>query len=344
MTLQFKTSRVIGTAIALTIAAGAAGAQATGTPATGSTGPMTGTMTGTMQDSTRRTQQGTTGSTRVRKDGAMQVRRDTATSSTGAMTTPSTTGTTGTVTDSSASVSGSVSGSTTSGAMIDSSMSTSTSTSTSTTTSTTTTTTTESGGDVPPMRAGSLRFGNGLYLGVQGGTNFPQNRINDFYEAGYGAGLQLGWDPTTSPLGLRVNANWNRFNGRDIANQRIGGLNYNVDLPNSDLYSAFADAKLRLPFGRFLGATSGLYAVGGGGVSYFRNYATFTNTTGINTGGNAVNTFNAEDATQFALNGGGGVSWGIGNVSLFVEGRYVRVFTEGPRTDFIPVSIGLTFH
>jgi hypothetical protein len=201
-----------------------------------------------------------------------------------------------------------------------------------------------SGQTQPPMGR-VTRFGNGLYFGVQGGANFPQNEINSYYETGYGAGAQLGWDPATSPLGLRVNAMWNRLNGKDLQNTTVNGVRYQADLQNADLYSTFADAKLRLPFGRFLGATSGLYAVGGAGVTYFRNYTNFTTTTGINPAVNSpVNAFNTEDKTQFALNGGGGLSFGVGAVSLFVEGRYVRVFTEGARTDYIPVTLGITFH
>jgi hypothetical protein len=195
---------------------------------------------------------------------------------------------------------------------------------------------------VPPARV--TRFGNGLYFGVQGGANFPQNEINSYYETGYGAGAQIGWDPGSSPLGLRVNAMWNRLNGRDLQSTTINNVRYEADLNNADLYSVFGDAKLRLPFGRFLGATSGLYAVGGAGVTYFRNYVDFTNTTGINPGTNVVRTFNGEDRTQFALNGGGGLSFGVGAVSLFAEGRYVRVFTQGARTDYVPVTIGITFH
>jgi hypothetical protein len=225
--------------------------------------------------------------------------------------------------------------------MRDTSMSTST-----TTTTTTTTSTSASSGTLeqqPPARV--TRFGNGLYFGLQGGANFPQNEINSYYETGYGAGAQIGWDPGSSPLGLRVNGMWNRLNGKDLLNQTVNGVRYNADLPNADLYSVFGDAKLRLPFGRFLGATSGLYAVGGGGVTYFRNYNNFTNVTGINPARNSpVNAFNTEDKTQFALNGGGGLSFGVGAVSLFVEGRYVRVFTEGARTDYIPVTLGITFH
>ena len=348
MTIRFMTTRAIGAAIALTISAGAAAAQ---TPTTSrdttmrdSTGMRSGTM-GTMQDSTRRststsTSSGTTTPSRVRKDGysatsgstgGMQVRKET-TSSTGEVMqrpAPAPVATPDPAEPAPAPTS----------STMDSSM-----TSTSSTTTTTSTTTVENTVDVQPPAARMTRFGNGLYFGVQGGANFPQNEINSYYETGYGAGAQLGWDPANSPLGLRVNGMWNRLNGRDLQNATINNIRYQADLNNADLYSVFGDAKLRLPFGRFLGATSGLYAVGGAGVTYFRNYVDFTNTTGINPGNNVVRTFNAEDRTQFALNGGGGLSFGVGAVSLFAEGRYVRVFTQGARTDYVPVTIGITFH
>lgn len=304
MTMRFMTSRAIGAAIALTISAGAASAQAP---------------TPTPQDTTRRSE-----TMPVRKDGSttpMPVRKETT-------STPAPAPAPVTPAPAPAPVA------------VDTTPRVDTTTAV---TTTTTTTTVESTGEVlPPAR--TTRFGNGFYFGVQGGANFPQNEINDFYETGYGAGAMLGWDPVSSPIGLRVNANWNRLNGADLLNRTVNGIRYEADLPDADLYSVFGDAKLRLPFGRFLGATSGLYAVGGGGVTYFRNYNDFGAVTGTPAGNSVINAFNNEDVTKFSLNGGGGLSFGVGNVSLFVEGRYVRVFTQGRDTDYVPVTVGLTFH
>ncbi len=102
------------------------------------------------------------------------------------------------------------------------------------------------------------------------------------------------------------------------------------------------------------GLLSGLYAVGGGGVYYFRNYTNTLNITtnpgtagGVgqgNQGGSVTNVFNAEDKTQFGANVGGGIQFGIGNASLFVESRYVRIFTPNRNTDMVPVAAGLTFN
>jgi hypothetical protein len=211
-------------------------------------------------------------------------------------------------------------------------------------TTTSTTTTTVSTGEIP-MEPQTKRFGNGFYVGLAGGASFPQNELNRVYKSGLNIEVPIGWDPTNSPLGLRLNLGYNRLRADDRFDfsQSNNGAG---TLKDPQLFQGVLDAKLRLPFGRFLGATSGLYAVGGGGVYYFRNY---TNTVGLTTtgntnGGSVTNTFNTEDKARFGANVGGGISWGLGRTSLFVESRYVRVFTPNTDSDYVPVMLGLTFH
>jgi hypothetical protein len=199
----------------------------------------------------------------------------------------------------------------------------------------------------PPMGQRTGRFGNGVYFGLAAGANFPQNNINNVYDPGFNAGAQLGWDPANGPIGLRLNVTYNQLNGRrDVLSTTPAGARIEQDLPDAKLWSAFADTKLRLPFGRFFGATSGLYALGGVGLTQFQDYQSFQNQTGTPVGGSVVNfdPNGGRNSTRFAINGGGGLSWGLGSVSLFAEGRYVRVFTQGRDTDYVPVTIGLSFH
>lgn len=203
------------------------------------------------------------------------------------------------------------------------------------TTTTTTTTVTET-----PR---TPKFGNGFYVGVGAGANFPQNELNNVYDAGPSANVQIGYDPQTAPIGLRLNLGYNRLNGQTLATASTGTTTTTVEAASSNLWSALLDAKLRLPFGRLFGATSGLYAVGGGGVAYFQNYQTFQNVTGTGVGGSTAGTLRSEDATRFAANGGVGLDFGIGAASLFAEGRYVRVFTRGRDSNYIPVTLGLRF-
>jgi len=187
----------------------------------------------------------------------------------------------------------------------------------------------------------ATRFGNGAYFGIGAGANFPQNNINAFYRPGVNANAVLGWDPAVSPIGLRLNVAYNRLQGETIATVPGGATTTETRYLNADLFSGFLDAKLRLPFGRLFGATSGLYAVAGPGVTYFRNYQNFqaTTGTGVVTPDNAL----YRNATRFAVNGGAGLDFGIGPASLFLEGRYVRTFTQGRDTDYLPVTIGLRF-
>jgi hypothetical protein len=306
MTLRFSTSRAIGLAVALSL-----GSVATATA-----------QQPTRSDSTRFPVRKETGST-PSSTSRMPVTKETTPAPT---PTPTPTPTETTTTSSSSTT-----------------VTTPVTTDTAVTTTTSTTVTTESTGEVPPMRSG-MRWGNGFYVGLHGGTQFPQNEINNAYDPGYNVGAMLGWDPVNSPLGLRINGSWNRLNGRTLASQSIGGVNFTGAVPNADLYSAFADAKLRLPFGRFLGSTSSIYAIGGAGMTYFRNFDRFTATTGTTANQSRTGTFNPEDVTRFAANLGGGVSWGLGNVSLFVESRWVRVFTQNRNTDYVPLTVGLAFH
>jgi hypothetical protein len=185
--------------------------------------------------------------------------------------------------------------------------------------------------------ASERKLGNGFYFGVQGGANFPQNNLRNAYDTGFNGGIQLGYDPETSPIGLRVNALYNRFRGGAVT----GRPNRNVD---AETYSAFADAVLRLPFGKFLGATSGFYLVGGPGVTLFRNYQDFQRQTGVVVGQSTNQNVGSNNSTRFSVNGGAGLEYGIGKVSLFTEGRYVRTFTQGRDTDYLPVTFGLRFH
>ena len=44
--------------------------------------------------------------------------------------------------------------------------------------------------------------------------------------------------------------------------------------------------------------------------------------------------------TDFAVQGGLGFNFGPG---LFVEGKFVNVFTEGSSTQFVPIVVGIRF-
>ncbi len=48
-----------------------------------------------------------------------------------------------------------------------------------------------------------------------------------------------------------------------------------------------------------------------------------------------------ESETDFGINGGAGFDFVAGSLSLFVEGRFHNVFTEGESSNFIPITVGV---
>jgi hypothetical protein len=47
--------------------------------------------------------------------------------------------------------------------------------------------------------------------------------------------------------------------------------------------------------------------------------------------------------TELGLDGGAGLSFNVAGADLFLESRYVTVFTERERTSMLPIVPGVTF-
>lgn len=52
---------------------------------------------------------------------------------------------------------------------------------------------------------------------------------------------------------------------------------------------------------------------------------------------------NVGTQTKSAINLGAGVDIRLAGIALFVEGRYTWILTEGDKTGYVPISIGITF-
>lgn len=202
-------------------------------------------------------------------------------------------------------------------------------------------------GEVLPLIPARIQrwFGNGLSIGVAPGAAFAVGDFMQSYNPGWGINAPITWDPPHSPLGARVNLTYANFHSAagqlGIANVRSWGAN--------------ADAKFRVPFGHFLGATSGAYLVGGVGLQHFSDYnrSIFltNNLYGTKYAGPDLNARVLAQApsqpsskTSFATNGGLGLSMGVGFAELFAEGRYTRVYTPGKAVNYIPVVAGVALH
>ena len=193
------------------------------------------------------------------------------------------------------------------------------------------------------------RYSNGFYFGIGGGATMPTGIIRDAYSTGYNVSVPMGWDSQTGPFGLRLDLTYDQMHARSSFRSSDDPLNaVALTSVNPQIWSAMADLKLRLPFsGQFAGATTGFYAIGGVGAHYLRNYGS---TFGVTNPGTNITDENTSASLgdngslwRFGANAGGGISFGLGKTELFVESRYVRMFTSHERTNYVPVVVGLSF-
>jgi hypothetical protein len=156
------------------------------------------------------------------------------------------------------------------------------------------------------------RFG-GWYFNLGAGAAIPMGDFDNMYGTGFNVTGSAGWHPTQSAFGIRFDAAYDRFNG-----ERFG----TTDLDDASILSGLAEVTLRIP--RALGLNP--YFVGGGGVYRFSDFG-------------AAN----QSSTEWGWNAGGGLRFGWGFTSLFVEARYMSVGTPGDRAEYVPVILGITF-
>lgn len=197
----------------------------------------------------------------------------------------------------------------------------------------------------PATQYGTSR-GN-FYIGVAAGASMPTGNFGDFYESGWAATIPVGWRPANGPLGIRFDLAYSTWGGATV-----GG----VKLQSAAVWDGMLDATLDMPFGT--NRTSSFYLVGGGGAHYFPEYGqsssgntlagdtTTTPPTGPGGPGYQLNaaapaTTRRSSTTRFGLNGGAGLSFGLPHAALFLETRYVTVFTKNEHTNYWPVFGGI---
>lgn len=212
-------------------------------------------------------------------------------------------------------------------------VSTSTSSSPSTNTGATTTTsatTTDTTGMTSSVVLGP-RLRGGFYIGVAGGASFPMGTFNDFYNTGWNVSVPIGWQSMDTPWGARVDLTYNQMSGATV-----GSTFGSIPVSDAKIWSGMLDVTFGIPMGS---NGSAFYLMGGGGVHHFTDFG--------QTSSGALTSFAAADngnsMTKFGLNGGAGVSFPIGPTSLFLEGRWVTVFTPNERTNYVPVTLGIRF-
>jgi opacity protein-like surface antigen len=206
--------------------------------------------------------------------------------------------------------------------------------------------------DTVVMIQDRLRRLGGLYFGLGAGGSLPVQDFADLVDTGWEVQGTLGWQAPNSPWGVRLDLAYDRFLGQSFDT----GGNLTCGLTNTDddrcddaaVWSAMLDGTLNFPIGQNILTKwrPEIYFMGGVGIHHFSDQEDL--------GGTADDDVEASN-TRFGVNGGAGVSIGIGRADLFFETRYnyvkrdeVESAGQTGETDtfaasYIPVIVGFRF-
>jgi opacity protein-like surface antigen len=149
-------------------------------------------------------------------------------------------------------------------------------------------------------------------VGVGGGITVPTGDFKDFFKTGWNALANVGYD-LPSGIGVR------------------GDFYYGEHKTKSGVTPS---GKFKLAGG--LGNVLYSFKTPGTVHPYIMGTVGFINGKADVTGGSSE--------TKVAYGGGAGIKFKVGSdASLFAEGRYISVNTTGTNTNFIPISVGVSF-
>lgn len=185
--------------------------------------------------------------------------------------------------------------------------------------------------EVPMVAGGSM------YWGLGGGGAIPGDNLDGGFDTGFNATLLTGWRAYGSPWGVRLDATYNQLSG---------GVISGVQMDDASVMSGMLDATFDVPWGA--AARSGVYLLGGVGIHRIGGFDIDSedldrlldrNNDGVPDEPEII----TETSTDFGVNAGLGFRFGVGGASLFLEGRWVNVFTEFNDTRYFPIVLGITF-
>lgn len=183
----------------------------------------------------------------------------------------------------------------------------------------------------PPVRTG--------YFAVQGGVGLPLSRTKDIYNVGPSVYGSIGFNAPRGPLGLRLDGGYQLLRGKNIGNGYSAHNGIDQARPDLAIYSGTLNGVIRARFTKdtIPGDYGSFYIFGGGGVAHVRSFLQSDRT--------ADRAPDIEsNLTRALLNGGAGLEvGGLGTAKVFVEGRFVYIFTPGEKITYVPVGLGVRF-
>ena len=174
---------------------------------------------------------------------------------------------------------------------------------------------------VAVLSLGALAFAAPVYaqapqFALGGGVGIPLGDFDTFAKMGIHGLAAVSFKPASLPVGIQVDGNFAQFSDDTPA-----------DIKDRML---FATANAVYTFKTAAASKLHPYLIGGVGV--YNNKLT---------GNDAPTT--AASNTDLGINAGAGFNIAAGGASVFVEGRFHDVFTDGGSTQFVPLTVGLRF-
>ena len=159
-----------------------------------------------------------------------------------------------------------------------------------------------------PLHAQGVQFSLGGSLGI------PLGDFDDAAKMGFHGLAAATIKPATMPVSFQIDGNYAHFS---------------TEADNVGFQMLFATGNVVYNFKT--AETSRLHPYLIGGVGVYNSKLT----------GDAAPT--DESSTDLGINAGAGFNVAAGAASLFVEGRFHDVFTDGSSTQFVPLTVGVRF-
>ena len=161
----------------------------------------------------------------------------------------------------------------------------------------------------------------GAEFSLGAGASIPLSNYGDAVKTGYHGLVGISFAPSSFPLGIQFDGQYHRLK-QDAS---VGNRTSQIIMGTGNLIYKFKTSE---------GSKFRPYLIAGGGIYNFKLVS------GNDVAGPGVgNTGNT--TTKFGLNAGAGFDIKAGGVGFFAESRFHDVFTTGPNTKFIPITVGI---
>jgi hypothetical protein len=158
----------------------------------------------------------------------------------------------------------------------------------------------------------------GFQFGLTAGASFPSGDTSTAFDTGYHGGLVLNYELPALPLGIRVDGDYRKFDGKATG----------TGSGSAEIFDGTANLVVGIRI-----VLVKVYALGGGGFYNMKIKAEYG---GVSS---------SISQTDFGWNAGAGVAFVVGKLSIFGEGRYHEVTLDNSagKFKFVAATAGILF-